>query len=128
MPFVGAIWAPTDYFYLQSFMQIDIDTHGNTVSASASGGRLPTIGKLSETSTLNADISGGYWIFRDRGPNYWIQGLAAILELNFASTLESADVVAANGIRITDAANRLDVFDISTGLYAQVGQALEHTL
>ncbi|MCA9213295.1 MAG: hypothetical protein KDB27_09535 [Planctomycetales bacterium] len=127
LPFVGTIWAPNDYFYMQSFLQVDVDAHGNTVSGSATGGRLPTIGKLSDTMLLNADLSAGYWIFRDRGQNYVVQGLATIVELNYATTLESADSVTGNGILITDAANRLDVFDISAGVHTQLGQTLALT-
>ena len=127
LPFVGTIWAPNNYFYLQSFLQVDVDLHGNTVSGSSAGGRLPTIGKLSDTTTLTTNLSGGYWILRDRGPQFLMQGLAAIIELNYTTTLDDADSVAANGIRITEAANELDVFDISTGLHAQLGRSLALT-
>jgi len=127
LPFFGAIWLPTQNIYLQSFVQVDLDMNGNTVYGSASGGRLPEIGEMKDSTLLSASLSGGYWIYRSPSSQPLLQGLAAIAELNYSGSMQDSDPITTEGISILDPANRLNVFNFTSGLHAELGRSLGWT-
>ena len=117
LPFLGSLWLPSERSYLQAFVQLDIDTNGNPVFGNGSGGSLQRIGSLQDPTLLNADLSGGHWLYRDFDRSVCLNGLAMIAELHYSTTLQDADVVSGNGITITDTSNRLDVLNGTVGMH-----------
>ncbi len=123
MPYVGFMSLPDDRAFVQGFVQLDVPLNGNRVEVVPAAGS----GRLDEQTLLFFDISGGYWVYRnDCGSG--LTGLAPIVELHYTTTLEDTDSVAfATGAATYDfanAANRLDVLNLTLGLHAQFGQGL----
>jgi hypothetical protein len=92
-PFLGAVWEPNNRLFFMAFAQIDFDTAGNAVLGYDSlDGKLEPDGIFHEQNLVFADLSAGYWLFRDHC-NSFITGMASVLELHYNATLQPADSV-----------------------------------
>ena len=97
-------------------------------------------GHVRDQTLLNVDLGTGYWLVKDPCPDRWLNGLAGILELHYTTTLNDANIVTlpadnvtntSGGIRrvppnplIGNQRNRLDIFDMTTGVSALVADRL----
>ena len=117
LPFFATLWTPNERFYLQSFLQLDIDANGNPVRGGLQGGVLPKIGVLQDSTLLFADVSAGYWFFRNPCQNRLVQRIASIFELHYSTTTQDADFVGIPGLTISDSTSRLDVLNCTVGLH-----------
>ncbi|MCA9074884.1 MAG: hypothetical protein KDA93_07625 [Planctomycetaceae bacterium] len=114
LPFIGALFLPTERMFVQGFLQADIDPTGNPFSYAEfnpNGPRSPmrTIGRPNDADMIFFDIGFGYWIYQAPlcggcecggcpgapcGHRHgWIQGIAPTVELHYNGTIESADTV-----------------------------------
>ncbi len=94
LPFVGGVYTPSDRFFAQGMLQFDVDVSGNPVQIQDPGSQdssLFSLGRAHDATWLFADISAGYWVFRDSESDRWITGIAPIGELHFNTTLSRAD-------------------------------------
>jgi hypothetical protein len=134
LPFVGFVHAPTDEFFWQGFLQVDVPLNGNRIDYEGvrsqvvrSSGEL---GTLNEQSLMYLDLSGGYWVYRNQcSPG--LTGLATLVEVHYTTTMQDTDVVQGTVVpaqlQLTYAnfANRVDVLDFTVGLHAEFAN---HTL
>ncbi|HEV3136634.1 MAG TPA: hypothetical protein VGZ26_02000 [Pirellulales bacterium] len=120
LPYVGMYWAPTSRAYVQSFLQIDVDTNGNAVTVPNVG----TVGRLNEQTFLYADVAMGYWLYRNPEARH-LTGIIPILEFHYNTTLQNADsVVAQSGFSsftLGNSFNRLDITNVTTGTAFRLG-------
>jgi hypothetical protein len=126
MPYLGAMLRPTDDWFIQSFLQLDMATNSNPVTATTGAGN-PTdlLGKFTEQNLLIANLSMGRWLFqREEG---FLQGVAAITELHYTTSVTDADNVGnvqspfSTGFSIANTYNRVDVLNFTAGLHFQIG-------
>ncbi|MCA9217876.1 MAG: hypothetical protein KDB27_32625 [Planctomycetales bacterium] len=123
MPYVAGLWTPTDRFYWQAFLQVDVDVNGDPVMGNVNGGVLPKIGQFQDSTLLFADVSAGYWLLRDLTGQRTVRGLAAVSELHYNTSVTDADVAQSTGILFTDNTRRFDVINATLGLHAEIGNA-----
>ncbi|MBI3840007.1 MAG: hypothetical protein HY288_18960 [Planctomycetia bacterium] len=120
LPYVGVYWAPTDRAYVQSFLQIDVDTNGNTVNVPNGG----PAGVLTEQTFLYADVSMGYWLYRNPEAHL-LTGIIPILEFHYNTTLQNADRVVARTdptqFTLGNSFNRLDITNVTAGSHFRLG-------
>ncbi len=100
MPFIGSVYTPNDRFYVQTMLQLDFATNGNSVFASSatSGGSggvgsLEKAGSLDDPAALFASLSTGYWFYQSTDPSARLTRMSLISELHFNTTLQPTDVV-----------------------------------
>ena len=123
VPFIAYQAAPTDEFFIHGFLQCDTPTNANSVQI-----RKPTapVGqienrKLTDQTLLFADVSFGYWLFRDPEAN-WLTGLAGLLELHYTTALNRADVTSDSTGLVSFGNNtgRFDVLNLTIGLHTEL--------
>jgi hypothetical protein len=115
LPFIGALFMPTEKCFFQAFVQADIDPHGNSVRSTTFAGMVPTgtlvpVGRPNDSNYIFVDVGLGYWIYR--APCYgacgcgycdqnlgWglIRGIAPTVELHYNGSFNEADTLLANG-------------------------------
>ncbi len=86
MPFVGAIYTPTEAWFTQGLIQIDVATRGREVVIDGNHA-----GRLNDSTFLFASIGTGYWLHRDTNSNSYLTGLAPIFELHLNQGLQNLD-------------------------------------
>ena len=117
MPYVGAAIVPNDYWFFQMFFEIDFAASGNELSG---GPQNVSFGELTEQHLFEASLSGGYWLF-DNPDAYYVQGIAAIMELHYTTTIHDADSVFFGLGEVGNAFNRVDFLNLTSGLQFQIG-------
>jgi hypothetical protein len=110
-PFLAALYAPTERFFTQGFLQVDIPLNASTINYADTLTRgtvfplpaaltsFPTLtppfavrSGISEQPLLQVDWGAGYWLMRDTSRRC-ITGIAPSLELHYTTTLKDASVV-----------------------------------
>ena len=116
-PFVAVLYTPTDRFYTQGFMELEVPLNSSSITYSdrytigtgnltgappatfaaiASGQAIvppfTVHTKVDEQTLLHLDWGVGYWVMR-QPQNAWLTGVAAALELHYTGTLTNADRV-----------------------------------
>ena len=119
-PFLGFLTAPNERFFCEGFLQVDVATNGNRVVFASQD-----LGALSEQTLLYADLSVGYWLYRNPHACL-ITGLASVVEYHYTTTLQDADIVSGGDgsqvLRFGNMHNRLDVSNVTAGLHTELGQ------
>ncbi len=116
-PFLALAATPTERTFINAFTQVDIplnrsrwtyrerDVDLEVQFDAQFAGQDPTqydrvlAGELRDQTLLQLDIGGGYWVFLDPKAR-WLNGVAAILELHYTTTLEDADLVTVQANRL----------------------------
>ena len=86
------------YSFYQAFLQLDIPTAGNDLEytdASAGGGPVK-LGQLTDLVFVYADVSAGYWLYRNP-QSAGISRVAASLELHYTTNLNAPARVSGTG-------------------------------
>ncbi len=133
LPFYGALWKPTDRWFIQSFLQLDIDANGNRVELSgvdSSGnptGQFENLGRISDVTFLYGSLSAGYWIYRDDTATRRLTGVAPMVELHYNRSLQGEDVVSgsasgAGNYQIGLGASDIEIINATFGLSATLGR------
>ena len=117
MPYVGAAIVPNDFWFFQMFFEIDFAASGNELSG---GPQNVTFGELTEQHLFEASLSGGYWLLNNPDA-YYVQGVAAIMELHYTTTIHDADTVFFGLGELGNAFNRVDFLNLTSGLQFQIG-------
>jgi hypothetical protein len=123
-PFLGFLCAPSDAWFTQGFVEVDIPLNGNGVDVlDRTSGLTNSLGNLTDQALLHVDVVGGLWLYRG-SPDYGLAGLAAIAELHYTTTVQDGDVIsgnaAAGSFQIGNLLNRLDIVNVSTGLHLEL--------
>jgi len=122
LPYVGYLSAPNERVFSQAFAQLDFALNGHEVRAARAGAGTIT-GTLNEQTLLYLDVSAGYWLYSDPCRD-WFPAIAAMVELHYTSTLQDADTFSAFGT-FGNAANRLDVLNLTAGFHVEVTEATD---
>ena len=128
-PFAGFVRAPNDRFFYQGFAQVDIAANGNRIDFQGVNGSTivdsGSLGVLNEQNLLYLDLSGGYWLYRNRCACCGLTGVAGLVEIHYTTTLQDTDVVqqAVYPVQLQftfeNFANRVDVVDLTVGLHME---------
>ena len=125
MPYIGLLEVPSERLFYQCFLQVDVPTNGNRVDYSDPVAGAGTFGVLSEATLLYADVSIGYWLFRDR-PGRVLRGLAWLGELHYTTSLERPAAISGTpstiGFEFQSAANPIDLLNLTVGLHAEIAR------
>ncbi len=130
LPFVGITGTPCGRVFYHTFLQIDVPTNGNSIEVSEDRVEQPTApgdqpDDLNEQTAMYVDIGTGYWLLR-RPCARGLTGLAAVVEVHYATTLSDADTVSyispvdATALYFGNTVNRLDQVNFSVGLHAEL--------
>jgi hypothetical protein len=114
IPFLATLAAPTDRFFWQSFLSLDVDATGNSVYADATGQNLAHIGNIQDATLFFADLSLGYWLYQREFCGR-AAGIASLAELHYATTIQDSDVAEGNGLVVGNFTNRFDVLNLTLG-------------
>ena len=117
-PFIGAYYTPTERVFSTVYMATEIDLNGYTVFDSLGD----QVGHFNPQHLLYTDLQFGYWLYRCCNGCGGSNGLAAILELHYTTTLNEADRVDTGGSQaFQNPFNHLDVLNLTAGLTFQNG-------
>jgi hypothetical protein len=115
-PFIGTLYQPSENLFFHAFCEIDVPLNSNAVSYADSSGPV-TVGELTDQTLLQADISGGYWLYRNPC-SHGMTGLASILEFHYTGTLNDGDFIEFGEDRFGSLLNRFDLAHLTVGLHA----------
>ncbi|MBN2296506.1 MAG: hypothetical protein JXM70_29025 [Pirellulales bacterium] len=119
-PFVGGLTMPSNRCFFQGFLQVDVATNDNQVVFGDQD-----LGDLHEQTLLYADLSVGYWLYRNPCACL-ITGIAPTLEYHYTSTLQDADSITGNDgnqmISYGYMYNRMDISNVTVGLHTELGK------
>ena len=118
IPYVGSAIVPNDFWFFQGYMQIDFAA---TSSEFVSRGQFgEPQGELTEQHLFQASLSAGYWL-TDNPDAYYLQGIAALLELHYTTTINDADILFTGAGTVGNIFNRVDILNLTSGLHFQLG-------
>lgn len=121
LPYIGFLTMPSDDVFIQAFLELDFAASGNDITI---GDPSTTVGTLTEQNVFLANISIGRWIYQDPEA-FYLQRIAAIAELHYATTFQDADVIdlqsSGLGGSVGNLANRVDYLNLTAGLQFQLG-------
>ncbi|MFT7641010.1 MAG: hypothetical protein ACI9G1_002754 [Pirellulaceae bacterium] len=118
LPFFGALWTGHDRFFVQGFLQVDIDTNGNDIYA-YDGTDLVHAGRLQDSTLIYGDIAVGYFLYQDDRSR--ITSIVPVAELHYASSLQDADELTTSNVNIFSDAKRLDTLNLTLGTHISFG-------
>jgi hypothetical protein len=125
LPYVGFLYAPgdsqwgwNDNIFVTGFLQFDAATNGNNVRfENPNGTPISSLGKFNEQNVLFADLSVGYWLYRN--PLARWSGLALISEMHYTTSMQNTDLVTGTtsgvGTTVVNSSNRFDVMNATLG-------------
>jgi hypothetical protein len=120
LPYLAALHSYESGFYLQGFVQVDVDAGQMSVSGDPNdsippGSNLQHLGVLQDQTLLFVDFGVGYWL---TDPNLGAPAMAATAELHYATTLQDADIVSSafDEFELTSAINRFDILNLTLGV------------
>lgn len=126
LPYLGALWTPTNRFFAQGFVQCDFATNGNSVYSSLSNPigvvGLQRRGVITDQTPLYVDLGAGYWVYQNYASDATISGIAAIGELHYTSTMGNVDRVVDGGVVIGDFAGNVDMLNLTVGVNMEILQ------
>lgn len=98
MPFLGAVWAPSNRFFAQGLLQVDVDANGNPVWANTLRQDEIVVpgnfaGRLNYPTFLYVGLGTGYWIYQDNSRHASLTGIAPLFEVHVNQALEESDVI-----------------------------------
>lgn len=135
LPFIAGLYMPTEKFFIQGILQLDIDPTGNPMRFTEFDDGVPTgnlipVGRPNDADYVFFDINIGYWAYQAPaccdpcgapvGGCGFIRGVAPMLELHYNGTFNEADTVitqqGTSTIRIGDGARSdIDLWNVVLG-------------
>lgn len=124
IPFLAYQAAPTEDFFVNTFLQLDTPTNANSVQVRNPGAQAVENLKVTDQTLMYIDTSFGYWLFRDPEAEF-LTGLAGLIELHYTTALNSADVVADRDQIVTFGANSgsLDALNLTIALHTEIARS-----
>ncbi len=122
MPFFGTVWTPNERWFVNSYLQVDVDANGDGVTGatfSTSGPPTQFIGRYRDTTFLYADIGVGYWARHTNDASRALTGLAYVCEFHMNQSLEGQQVLSSNGFQVGSPIENQSVFDITVGAHLE---------
>ncbi|MGE0760709.1 MAG: hypothetical protein AB7F89_14655 [Pirellulaceae bacterium] len=123
LPYVAMSATPRENWFVQGFLQFDIDANGNPIAGDVTGVSIERIGKLHDATYLFLDGSIGYWLYRNPYGRT-LTGVTPVIELHYSTTLQDADAATGNGLTVQGVSQRFDVLNMTLGTHLLLGQQL----
>ena len=126
MPFFGAIWAPSERFFNQALLQVDIDTNGNPAyvnpnsTAGIFGDSLTSVGRLYMPTFMYMSFGTGYWLYRNNNANF--TGFAPIMEVHVNQGMSQFNPIATENYRLGASSGVVSVTNGLVGCNFEWGQ------
>ena len=117
LPFFGAIWAPSDRWFNQALIQVDVDTNGSPayVNKNLQSGiaekQLASAGRVLYPTFLYASFGTGYWLHKSDGSG--LTGFSPVLEVHVNQGLTAFQPIQAYGYTL---GRNLGVVSVTNGL------------
>jgi hypothetical protein len=119
MPFVGWLMTTPSRYFTQGFLQIDADANGNSVDVNLNGRGLERLGTVQDPTLLYLDL--GFGRIYDTNARR-ITYLAPTVELHYNRSLQSTDVLVAEGFRIGEAKQDIQVLNAVAAVTVGLGR------
>ena len=106
VPWLGLRLDPCERLFVESFLELDFGLNENRLYGHYDGpqgrdGVLPKMGAVYDETVLMADVSVGYWWYRDKFKNRKLTGIVPNMELHYTTALQDGDVVSQPGTGIS---------------------------
>lgn len=125
IPYLAFLYAPAgSAVYAHSFLGMDVDANGASVSANVEGTGLQKIGEWNDQHLISASAAMGYWAFRSPSPRDLISGLALTTEVHYTATVNDADQVAKGAFIIGDPTADLSLVNATVGGHVVLPRAI----
>jgi hypothetical protein len=111
MPYVGWLWRHGERFFCHGFAQVDVDANGNPVAVNATGLGLAQVGRVQDTTYLQADWGLGYLHPVRRGRWGSLVRVVPTLELHYTRSLQETDFVETADFRIGQARDKFQLLN-----------------
>jgi hypothetical protein len=118
-PFVGALWTDGRWF-VQAFLQYDVDVNGSPVSSNLFQERLQELGRLRGTTFQYLDIGVGYWMYRSACPCDFVRGVALTGEIHWNQSLESGDTIQSLEVAVGEFNRNIEIWDLTMGMHVDL--------
>jgi len=118
-PFLSALYAKSSGLFAQGFLEIDVDTNGDPVSANLGSG-LTGVGTLYDATYLFADVGVGYRYVK---PFSCVKAISPTVELHYNSALESPNHVQAGLLQIGGLGTNLHTLNMTVGATAEIDRS-----
>ncbi len=116
-PFLGFVSQPSDRWFVQSFLQVDVDLNGNYGRTNDGAGNLVDEAVLQDQTLLFLDGSLGYWLKKSKCQNSNELAIAFISELHYTTTVNDVDSFP----NPQGGVGRVDILNATGGLHFQRG-------
>ena len=123
LPFLGHLYTPNEQFFFQQFLQFDFDTNGDPVDVAGVNGVMTSAGRANDVTFLYYSVSAGYWLYDNPDSDHLFNRIAPIVELHYNRSLQTTDVVSANGFQIGNYSDNVEVLNATVGMTAMMGQS-----
>ncbi len=117
MPFVGSIWAPSERWFSQAMLQMDVDTNGSPAYVNSqlqpgiSKTQLDSAGRILFPTFMYLSFSTGYWLYQGDGPG--LTGFSPMMEVHVNQGMTQFQPLNASGYTL---GNDLGVVSVTNGL------------
>ena len=128
IPYIAALLTPNDRFFAHAFLELDVDTGGDTVYANPDFSGLRRIGNWNDQTFLFVDVGVGGWLVRNDGIGSGLTGLAWTAELHYSKSVNDADAIAQGNLVVGNPSDDLDLLNGTVGSHVRFGQNLIGTL
>jgi len=124
MPFVGSVWAPSERWFNQAMLQMDVDTNGSPAYVNSqlrpgiTNKQLDSAGRILFPTFMYLSFSSGYWLYQGNGPG--LTGFSPMMEVHVNQGMTQFQPINAYGYTL---GNDLGVVSVTNGL---VGCNLEY--
>jgi hypothetical protein len=117
MPFFGSVWAPSQRWFNQAMIQMDIDSNGspvyvnNNLQPGVSGAQMAGVGRVIYPTFMYVSFSSGYWLYQGNGPG--LTGFSPIMELHVNQAMNQFQPINAYGYSL---GNDQGIISVTNGL------------
>jgi len=117
MPFVGSVWAPSERWFNQAMIQMDVDTNGSPAYVNSqlrpgiTNKQLDSAGRILVPTFMYLSFSTGYWLYQGDGPG--LTGFSPMMEVHVNQGMTQFQPLNAYGYTL---GNDLGVVSVTNGL------------
>lgn len=115
MPFIGAVWAPSERAFSQFMLQMDIDSNGSPAYVNSylqpgiQGTQLTSAGRIVMPTFMYLGFSTGYWLYQSRGPG--LTGFSPVMELHVNQGMYAFQPIKSGGYTLGDDRGTISVIN-----------------
>lgn len=114
MPFIGWRRQPSERWFWQGFMQLDVDAGGYRVLANDLGNGLRGVGRIHDATSLYVDLGWNYLLY-EAPSSTGISAVIPTVELHYNRSLESTEAINTGGFQIGRVDSDIQQLNMSLG-------------